>query len=190
LIRNLDWFRNLPPDVSLNEVGARLYEALADIDRQAANVEQQTNSNRTGEPPAPPPITGLTVSAANGHFQIAISDQNQTGTFRGLSYWIEHADNPHFKNAHVIELGTGRNADLYLGNVKRYFRAYSAYAGSAPNAPVYFGGATPKAVQGGGKDSGPLFLASEGSGTGLKGQQLQGPGVVPFRSTNGKVPTR
>lgn len=201
-IKNLDFFRSLPAPPAgmaheeigpwlhgvVRDLGARMFEALSDIDSQMTNVAQQTNANRTGQPAAPPSVSGIQVSAQNGHFQVSVSDDSEM--YRGVRYFIEHSDSPHFTNPHVVELGTTRNANLFLGGVTRYFRAYSAYPGSGPGQPVYFGGATPTAVKGGGSIGGPNFLSSQGSGTGDPGVGLQGPGAVPFRSATGAAPTR
>ena len=167
----------------------KLYEALTDIINQHLNTSQQTNSNPIGNPEPPPAIAGLKVSASNGHFQVAINDPNPI--YRGVSYFVEHADNPNFTNPHVEELGASRNANFFFGNSTRYFRAYSAYGSSSPGAPAYHGDpAAPEPVSGGGSIAGPDFLASQGSGTGSPGQGLSGPGPIPFRSTDGAPPIR
>lgn len=171
-IRNLDFIRNENP---------RLYEALQDIIQQHANTSQQGNLNPTGQPEPPPAISSLKVTASNGHFQVAINDPNPI--YRGISYFVEHADNPQFTNAHIEELGSSRNANFFLGNVTRYWRAYSSYPSSAPGPPAYHGGSVPMAVVGGGSIPGPSFQASQGSGTGTPGQGLTGPGITPFRGS-------
>lgn len=179
-VRNLDYIRSKDP---------KLYEALADIISAHSNTAQQGNFNSTGQPAAPPSISNLTVSANDGHFSIAIHDPNPI--YRGVNYFVEHADNPHFTNPHVIDIGASRNHTVFLGNVTRYWRAYSAYQASPPSAPAYHGGgATPLPVTGGGTVGGPSFLSSQGSGTGAPGQGLSGPGVIPFRSATGAPPIR
>jgi hypothetical protein len=187
-IRNLDYLRSLSSK-EFPDLGAKLYEALADLDQQHSTLAQQVNGNSTGQPIAPPPIAGLTVTGQNGHFQIGITDT--APIYRDIHYFVEHADNPHFVNPHVIHLGQSRNFHLFLGNVTRYFRAYSAYSSSAPGTPSYFGSRSkPTAVQGGGTVGGPDFVAAQGSGTGAAGEGLQGPGVIPFRTTTGAAPVR
>lgn len=179
-VRNLDEIRGRDP---------KLYEALTDIIQQHSNTAGQTNSNPTGPPQPPPAIGGVKVSAANGHFQIAIEDPNPI--YRDVHYYVEHADNPHFTDPHIIHLGHTRNHSIFLGNTTRYWRAYSSYASSSPGAPAYHGGATaPAPVNGGGPVGGPSFLASQGSGTGTAGQGLSGPGPIPFRSATGVPPIR
>lgn len=182
-IRNLEWLR------SLRDIGARMYEIVSDLDSQHQNVAQQVNGSSRSTPKAPPSIGGLAVTGQNGHFNVAIHDEGPI--YRGINYFVEHADNPHFTNPHVIDLGASRNHNLFLGNVPRYFRAYSSYAGSTPSQPVYFGSKpSPTLVQGGGANGGPSFTPSKGSGTGPIGAGLQGPGVAPFRSATGLPPKR
>lgn len=170
--------------------GSRIVEALDDIYQQQSNLAQQVNGNGQGQPVAPPQVSGLNVTGQNGHFNISIHDP-QTPIFRGISYWIEHSSDPHFSSPHVINIGQSRNHNLFLGNVTRYFRAYSSYASSPPSAPVYHGtGTAPRAVQGGGSVGGPQFTEGQSSGTGTPGTGLQGPGIAPFRSPNGAPPSR
>ena len=187
-IQNIAYIRSLhSPDFP--DLGAKLAEALQSIARQATNLEQQTNSNPAGEPQAPPTPNSLQVTGQNGHFNIAIKDNS--AIYRGINYWVEHADNPHFTNPVIVPLGQSRNANLFLGNVSRYWRAYSSYSSSPPSDPVYHGTqGQPHLVNGGGSVGGPDFLPSESSGTGTAGQGLQGPGVAPFRSPTGVPPVR
>jgi len=185
-VRNLDWIRDLKIQ-GHPEAGAKLYEALADIVKATANIESQTNTNAGGQAIPPPPIQGLQISARNGHFQIAIYDQGNI--YRGIRYYVEHADNPSFSNPQRICLQDARNHNLFLGNVTRYFRAYSAYSSSGPSNPVYFGGPIPQPVIGGGSVQGPAFLADQGTGTGGMGG-ITGPGQFPFISENGIPPGR
>ena len=183
MIRNLSWLRGLP------DIGAKLHEIVSDLNKQHQNIAQQLNGNGVGQPNAPPAIGGLQVTGQNGHFNIAIVDASPV--YRGIQYFVEHTDNPQFTNPHVIHLGDSRNHNIYLGNVTRYWRAYSAYASSPAGKPVYFGSsATPTPVVGGGPNGGPAFTSSQGSGTGVAGAGLQGPGVAPFRSPTGLPPKR
>lgn len=180
LSKNLAWLRGENP---------RLYEIISAMTQQHSNLAQQVNGNSTGQPLPPPTVNNLTVTAQNGHFSAAIQDNGSI--FRGVNYFLEHSDSPNFTNPQTIHLGDTRNHTVFLGNVTRYFRAYSSYASSAPSSPVYHGSATrPLAVTGGGLIGGPSFSASQGSGTGSPGQGLQGPGRIPFRSTTGVPPTR
>ena len=93
-------------------------------------------------------------------------------------------------NAQTVPMGTARNITIPVGNQTRYVRVYSSYGSSPPSSPLYHGGAQPIAVNGGGTDSGPQFLPSEGTGTGPARVGLQGPGQTPFRSKTGAPPVR
>jgi len=179
-IRNLDYIHSQDP---------KLYETLSDIIQAHENTSLQANLNGSGWPAPPPQIHGLQVAAANGHFQVSITDHNPL--FRDVHYYVEHADNPNFTDAHVVHMGHSRNYSMFLGNTTRYFRAYSSYATSPPGDPVYHGGTKPAAVSGGGAIQGPKFLKSQSSGTGTPGQGLTGPGIVAFRGgPNGRAPNR
>lgn len=170
--------RNL---AAIREKDPKLYECLTDIISGMNNVAEQTNSNPNGAPQSPPAINALKVTAQNGHFSISITDQNPALS-RGVEYFYEHADNPHFTNPQIVHIGTSRNATAFLGNVTRYFRAYSSYPWGSPSPPVYHGTqGQPLAVSGGGTNKGPAFLSSQGSGTGAQGQGLSGFGPVQKR---------
>lgn len=170
--------RNLP---EIRSKDPKLHEALQDIIRAISTTAQQVNANPDGPAQPPPQVNAIKVSGANGRFHVAITDQNSQLS-RGVSYFVEHADNPQFTNPITVEVGASRNLDLSLGNVTRYFRAYSSYSTSDPSAPVYHGGsASPVPVSGGGASGGPDFLPSEGSGTGIQGEGLSGFGPVPKR---------
>ena len=186
-VRNLAWLRSLKID-GHPDAGAKLHELISDLVKATGNIEQQTNSNASGEPITPAPIQGLHVTAQNGHFQIAIQDQSKV--YRGIRYYVEHASNPQFTDAHTICLQDSRNHGIFLGNTTRFFRAYSAYSPSSRSTPVYHGWVTPVAVSGGGSIGGPAFLPSQSSGTGQPGSGPQGPGTIPFRSADGKMPQR
>lgn len=188
-LKHLDYFKNVTfkeyPDF-----GARLYELLSNAQQGVTNIEQQTNSNAQGDPPPPPAINALMVSANDGHFQIGINHEGAE-FYRGVQYFIDHADNPNFINAHTIDLGTTRNHSIFLGNATRYWRAYAAYPGSKPGPMAYHGSPSqPKPVNGGGSIQGPAFSRSQSSGTGTTGQTGQGPGTIPYRTSTGKPPVR
>lgn len=186
-IKQLDWLGKVTiPEFP--EFGTKLRQALQSIQIAHNTVEMQTNSDSTSEPTAPPPVNGLQVKAQNGHFSVALTDNNQV--YRGISYFVEHADNPHFTNPTIVPLGPARNANLFLGNSTRYFRAYSAYGTGQASPPVYHGGSQPTAVIGGGSVGGPATLPSQGSGTGAAGVGLVGYGPVQYRSSTGVPPPR
>ena len=166
----------------------RLYEAVKGLLDGLNTVAQQTNAATSGQPVAPPPVNGVSVTGANGHLTVSIHDSNTI--YRGIGYFAEHADNPQFTNPQIVPMADARNVTIPVGNQTRYVRVYSSYPFSPPSQAVYHGGAQPIGVNGGGADSGPSFLPSQGSGTGIAGQGLQGPGQNQFRSPNGIPPVR
>lgn len=188
-IRNLDFIRSLPPGVTLQELGTRLYEALSDVDAQQKTIAQQTNANPTGQPLPPPAIDGLTVTGQNGSFHVQI--QHGGEFYRGVQYHVEHADNPSFQKPHTIDLGSSREHTVFLGNGTHYWRAFAAYGSSPAGPPAYHGGPhSPQPVSGGGIVGPPAFLDPQGSGTGAPGEGLSGPGPIPFRTSTGRPPIR
>lgn len=167
------------------ELGAKLAEALLSIQTAHNNIEAQVNGNSTGGPKAPPKINGLTVDSEPGYLKVAIHDDNPI--YRGIRYYVEHADNPQFTNPQIVALHDVRNTMIPVGGT-RYVRAYSSYSSSHPSDPVYHGSqAQPTPVNIG---NGPTPLDSQGSGTGPAGLGLQGPGRTPFRPVDGKPPVR
>ena len=186
---NLNFFRSLPEGITLQSLGARLYETFSSVDQQQDTVAQQTNANRTGQPLPPPAIDGLTVTGQNGHFHLQI--QHNADFYRDIKYHAEFADNSSFQNPRAIDMGSSREHSMFLGNGTYYWRAFAAYASSAAGPPAYHGGAhSPQPVSGGGSIGGPAFLPPQGSGTGVPGEGLSGPGPVPFRSSTGAPPIR
>lgn len=184
---NLSYFRG----ISLPEfpdLGARLYQTLSDIVTKTTNTEQQTNANPEGHPAAPPPPEGINVSGQDGYLHVQITHNAEI--YRGVRYYVEHADNPHFTNAIPQALHDARNVTIPVGNQTRYVRAAAAYSSSPPSNWVYHGGSQPIGVNGGGSGPGPAFLPSQGSGTGAPGVGLQGPGKAAFRSATGAPPVR
>lgn len=168
------------------ELGAKLAEALGSIQQAHNNVEQQVNGNATAGPQAPPPPDAVSVTGQNGYLHVAI--HHDAHFYRGIRYYVEHADNPQFTDPHVVALHDVRNVSIPVGG-SRYVRAYAAYSSSAPSQPVYHGSvAQPIAVDTGGV--GPALLPSQGSGTGAPGVGLQGPGKEPFRPIAGAPPVR
>lgn len=187
-IRNLAEIRSAKewtPDLA-----GRIYEAMQDFNSAITNHLMQTNGNATGEPQPPPSPMGIQVTARDGWMHVALNDQGPL--YRGVQYWVAHADNPNMVNAvHTQASGTElRNHTEFIGNQTRYVQAYKSYPWSGPTAPVVHGGATPMAVQGGGASPGPLYLPSQGTGTSTAGEITTGPGKVAFRSTTGIPPTR
>jgi hypothetical protein len=156
----------------------RVYEALNSVQSAMTQMEAQTNTNSQGAPQAPPPIQGLKVSTGpGGEFQAEITDSGNVA--RGVKYFIEHANNPHFTNPHIIDNGTSRNWSGYMGAQRLYWRAYSGYDAAQAGAPAYHGSqANPLPVTGGVPG---IRARSQGAGTGAPGQGLYGPGPVGKR---------
>lgn len=187
-IRNLDYLRTTDPATAGTGYGARLYEALQDFNTAVSNHLSQTNGNPAGEPQPPSGSMGIKVTARDGYLHVALNDQEPL--YRGVRYWVQHADNQNFAGAiHTQASGTElRNHTEFIGNQTRYVQAYKSYPWSGPTSPVVHGGAKPIAINGGGTIKGPLFLPSQGTGTGTSSQIVSGPGPVPFRGNT--VPVR
>jgi len=137
-----------------------LYETLVKIVSAVNSTSQRAGVDPSTPAPAPSQIASLAVSAANGWFDLAISDPSNTRP--GLFYFAESDTTPAFASPRVHFLGASRNLYIQLGNQTLYWRAYSQYVGSLPSPPVAFG-SPPTAVSGGGA-SGPTPLPSQGSG--------------------------
>jgi hypothetical protein len=138
-----------------------LYETLSKIVSAVNATSQHAGVDPSTPAPPPAPIASLQVQAANGWFDLAITDPAAAAP--GLFYFAESDTTPAFSAPRVHFLGASRNLYLQLGNQTLYWRAYSQYIGSQPSSPVTFG-TPPTAVLGGGA-SGPVPLASSGSGT-------------------------
>jgi len=159
-------------------VGQKMYEALQylvdGVNQAHANAAVSTTV--LPAPPRPDAITVNTCPAGFAYFGIKHNGNIQ----RGISYFVEHADNPAFTNAHTVELGPSRNGvPLYIGNSTRYFRTYAGYPGSnTMSEKTNFGGETPKAVVGQGS-SAPNFTDSFGAGTAPTDGSQPGTGFGP-----------
>lgn len=173
------------PNISyIQQKDPRYAEALKAIEQAINNVATQTASSAQGPQATSPTPAALNVTAAQGVYDIAITDNAPIQ--RGVEYFLEYSQTPSFNQPTVIHLGTTRNHRVFLGNQNLYWRAYSQYGPAAgPSKPVYFGNAnSPTPVVGGGAITGPVPLASQGSGTaptnGLQGGA--GYGYSPTRS--------
>jgi hypothetical protein len=137
-----------------------LYETLVKIVSAVNATSQSAGVDPANPSPAPTPIALVQVQAANGWFDLAITDPGASRP--GLFYFAESDGTPAFSAPRVYFLGASRNLYVQLGNQTLYWRAYSQYVGSLPSAPVAYG-TPPIAVVGGGA-SGPTPLPSSGSG--------------------------
>jgi hypothetical protein len=115
-----------------------------------------------GRFPAPAAPSQIAVAAANGFFDVVVTDANP---LRGVEYWLEWDQSPNFPAPRQIHLVGARNWYGQLGNLTLYWRAAAQFFGSNLSAWTVYGGATPIAVVGGGA-AGPAPMASSGSGAG------------------------
>ena len=139
-----------------------VYEALTQIVNGVNAVGLATGVDPSGTIDPPATIGSLSVLAADGIFDLAITDNSAVR--RGIFYFAESDTTPSFGQPRVYFLGSSRNLRIMLGNQTLYWRAYSQYLGSDPSAPVTFG-MPATAVSGGGTAAGPALQASTGSGT-------------------------
>ena len=137
-----------------------LYETLTRIVSAVNATSQRAGVDPSTPAPAPQPIASINVQAANGWFDISITDTSDARP--GLFYFAESDITPAFAAPRVYFLGASRNLYVQLGNQTLYWRAFSQYIGSLASAPVAFG-SPPTAVTGGGA-TGPAPQPSQGSG--------------------------
>jgi hypothetical protein len=156
----------IPQLARLKSADPYLYESLRQIVAAVNSLGRATGVDPAGSIESPAPIGSLTVTAADGIFDLVITDNSPV--HRGIFYFAESDTSPSFIAPRVHFLGCSRNLRLALGNVTLYWRAYSQYLGSLPSPPVTYG-APPKAVIGGGS-SGPDLAPSAGSGTAVAQQ--------------------
>jgi hypothetical protein len=160
-LRNLDHHR---------VVDSKLWETLTDIQSHLRAASQ----------PAPPQVSGIAVTAANGWFTVTLTDNGNVNS--GIHYFIEYSTTAGFQQPVVIDNGASRTGVFNLGNQTLFWRAYSQYffPFSPPSAPIVFG--APTGVAGGGAAA-PPAVVSTGSGTASTDGQQGGSGF-------GRFPTR
>jgi hypothetical protein len=160
-----------------------VYEALTQIVNAVNSVGRATGVDPSGTIAAPAPVGSLSVTAADGIFDLAITDNSSVN--RGIFYFAESDTTPAFSKPYVHFMGSSRNLRVALGNQTLYWRAYSQYLGSDPSDPVTFG--TPATVvTGGGTAAGPALQSSMGSGTASGSEGGSGFGQVT-QSSSGPV---
>lgn len=151
--------------------GQYLASALTRITAAINNFGQNVSVDPTGTLPPPPTVQALTVKTnGTGLVHAVINDSNPIQ--KNLHYFVEYANEPAFKQPHVVHLGPSRTMNPITlpaqddnGNPQNfYFRAYSQYPGGHPGGPVHFGGTTPTPVAPGGTQKMTL-IPSTGSGT-------------------------
>ena len=171
---------NIPQLAQIKGRDPYLYEALRRVVGAVNAIGRATGVDPAGSLSPPAPIGGLSVVAADGIFDVAITDHSPV--HRGIFYFAESDSSADFTAPRVHFLGSSRNLRLALGNQTLYWRAYSQYIGSAPSAPVSFG-SPPAAVAGGGS-AGPALQPSSGSGSATAQQGGSGFGVAPTLTVN------
>src|ERR1700688_44147 len=158
-------------------------EALTQLVNGVNAVGRATGVDPSGSIAAPSPVGSLNVTAADGIFDLAITDNSTLN--RGIFYFAESDTAPSFPQPYVHFLGSSRNLRISMGNQTLYWRAYSQYLGSEPSEPVTFG--TPAtAGTGGGTAAGPALQTSTGSGTASGSEGGSGFGEVA-QSSSGPV---
>lgn len=167
----------------LAQVKARdpyVYESLQQIVSAINLLGRATGVDPSGSIAQPARIGGISVVAASGIFDIAITDNS--AVHRGIYYFAESDTSPNFTGPRVWFMGSSRNLRIALGNLTLYWRGYSQYIGSMPSAPVTFG-SPPTTVVGGGS-AGPTLQPSSGSGTATGQQGGSGFGIALTLVTN------
>ena len=156
-----------------------LYEALRQVIAAVNTIGRGVGVDPAGSIASPDQIGSVTVTAADGIFDIAITDNSPV--HRGIFYFAESDTTPAFAAPRVYFLGSSRNLRVSLGNQTLYWRAYSQYIGSLPSQPVNYG--EPPAVVVGGGLAGPPLQASSGSGTATAQQGGNGFGTEQVQSS-------
>lgn len=157
-----------------------LYESLRQVVGAINALGRAAGVDPSGSIAAPEPVAAISVTAADGIFDVAITDNSPVR--RGIFYFAESDASADFTAPRVHFLGSSRNLRLALGNRTLYWRAYSQYIGSLPSSPVSFG-SPPVPVAGGGS-AGPELQASAGSGTATGRQGGSGFGVAQKLTLN------
>jgi hypothetical protein len=154
-LKHLAWIEN-----AFDPRLARTFKELSNTQDNAANLTGVSGI----EVKAPPNVRSIAVQAANGYFDIVITDPvGQSGQSQGISYFIDWDTTPAFANFRTIHLGPSRNWYGALGSQTLYFRAYSQVLSSPRSPYIVYGGSTPIGVVGGGA-AGPAPAQSTGSG--------------------------
>jgi len=104
-----------------------LYETLVKIVSAVNATSQSAGVDPATPSPAPAPIAAVKAQAANGWFDLAITDP--AASRPGLFYFAESDVTPAFSSPRVYFLGASRNLYVQPGNQTLYWRAYSQYVG-------------------------------------------------------------
>jgi hypothetical protein len=141
----------------------RVAETFRELSQALDNVATQVGVSGTVTK-APPNIRSIAVTAANGYFNVVLTDPDgQAQPSLGIHYFCEWDTTPAFTNPQVIDNGPSRNLYHALGAQTLYWRAYSQYRYSPRSTAIVYGGSSPIGVVGGG-GAGPAPAKSQGSG--------------------------
>src|ERR1700719_4968632 len=95
-----------------------VYEALTQLVNGVNAVGRATGVDPSGSIAAPLPIGGLNVTAADGIFDLAITDHSTLN--RGIFYFAESDTTPAFHQPYVHFLGSLHNLRVAVGNQTLY----------------------------------------------------------------------
>lgn len=169
---------DIPQLARIKTKDTHVHDALKAIQTYVNRLAVQIGVDANNVIPTPPPPVKVNVTAANGMFNIAVTDSKENiAQNRLLHYFAEYSADTSFANPIVIPMGSSRNAQIQLGNQRLFFRAYSQFFGSNQSDKVYHGGLIPAAVSGGGATP-PTQQQSQGSGGGTTGDTGGGFGPV------------
>ncbi len=168
---------------ALKSVHSSLWRWAQDVETMINSIAKQTGADPRGVFPVTPQVNNVSVTAANGIFNVQVQDSGVTNnpslSGRAITYFVEFSTDSAFNNVvHSEAWHAIRNQNIFLGNQNLFVRAYSQLQGSAPSKPIVFGGAVPIAVIGGGVTA-PTQQLYQGSGTSLNSGNGYG---VPIRS--------
>src|SRR5436305_63095 len=119
---------NVPQLAQIKSRDPYVYESLKQLIAAVNAIGRATGVDPAGTIAAPAQIGSISVTAADGMFDIAIVDNSPVR--RGIFYFAESDDTPAFSMPRVYFLGSSRNLRVALGNQTLYWRAYSQYVGS------------------------------------------------------------
>lgn len=178
---NTQTIPNLPYIRAIPKIGARLAETITALQKQIANIGQQTNATPWAqETPAPQPPDAISVNASGGVAHVQITDSGPI--YRGTTYHVQYSATPGFESPVNHFMGPSRDVRIPVGTTPLYYRVIKDTPVSGHSAPVYHGGPTPIPVAASGTDQ-PAIPSGQGSGTGLPGQ-ISGFGPIPYRGTS------
>ncbi|HWZ57150.1 MAG TPA: hypothetical protein VNZ63_13830, partial [Verrucomicrobiae bacterium] len=106
---------NIPQLAQVKARDPYVYESLQQIVSAINALGRATGVDPSGSIAQPDPIAGISVLAANGIFDIAITDNS--AVHRGIYYFAESDTSPNFTAPRVWFMGSSRNLRVALGNL-------------------------------------------------------------------------